>query len=89
MSSAARSSNRIRRWEWRRAYFSFVGLDSHGTVVRGITTTEVILFDSWEYTTFDRRKLVWSKQVNIQIESNRSVAYGFELVSKHAEVDVN
>ena len=39
----------------------FEGLDSHWTVVRGMTTTEVILFDSWEYRTFDRGTLVWSR----------------------------
>ena len=39
--------------------FGFEGLDSHWTVARGVTNDEVILFDSWEYRSFDRRKFAW------------------------------
>jgi len=48
----------------------FEGYDSHWTVVRGVTRAELILFDSWEYKTFDRRKLVWNKQVKDVSKSN-------------------
>ena len=40
--------------------FGFEGFDSHWTVARGLTANEVILFDSWEYVTFDRGKFAWS-----------------------------
>jgi hypothetical protein len=53
--------------------FGFEGFDSHWTVARGITTNEVILFDSWEYVTFDRRQFVWSKQVKDITKSNKIV----------------
>jgi hypothetical protein len=70
----------------------FEGFDSHWTVVRGITTTEVILFDSWEYTTFDRRKLVWSKQVKDVSKSKEIVVSPADLnwisiYSENAEVN--
>lgn len=41
--------------------FGFEGLDSHWTVARGITADEVVLFDSWEYVSFDRRNFAWRK----------------------------
>ena len=53
--------------------FGFEGLDSHWTVARGLTANEVILFDSWEYVTFDRRKFVWRKQVKNIASSNKIV----------------
>jgi hypothetical protein len=65
----------------------FEGFDSHWTVVRGITTTEVILFDSWEYTTFDRRKLVWSKQVK-DVSKSKEIAVSpadLNWISFHSE----
>ena len=40
--------------------FGFEGFDSHWTVARGVTTDEVVLFDSWDYQTFDRRQFVWT-----------------------------
>jgi hypothetical protein len=40
--------------------FGFEGFDSHWTVARGLTAHEVILFDSWEYVTFDRGQFTWS-----------------------------
>ncbi len=40
--------------------FGFEGFDSHWTVARGVTANEVILYDSWEYVTFDRGKFAWS-----------------------------
>jgi hypothetical protein len=69
------------------------GFDSHWTVVRGITTTELILFDSWVYTTFDRRKLVWSKQVKDVSKSKEIVVSPADLNwigirSEYAEVNV-
>jgi hypothetical protein len=53
--------------------FGFEGLDSHWTVARGVTTDEVILFDSWEYVTFDRRKFVWASRVKDISKSSRIV----------------
>jgi hypothetical protein len=71
----------------------FEGFDSHWIVVRGITTTEVILFDSWEYTTFDRRKLVWNKQVKDLSKSKEIVVAPTDLNwisidSEHAQANL-
>jgi hypothetical protein len=55
------------------ALFGFEGLDSHWTVARGITADEVILFDSWEYATFNRRQFIWSSRVKDVSKSNRIV----------------
>ena len=57
----------------------FEGLDSHWTVVRGITTTEVILFDSWEYRTFDRCKFVWSKPAKDLSKSKEIIVSSMDL----------
>ena len=53
--------------------FGFEGFDSHWTVARGLTVNEVILFDSWEYVTFDRRQFVWRKAVKDLAKSKKIV----------------
>jgi hypothetical protein len=65
----------------------FGGFDSHWTVVRGITTNEAILFDSWEYKTFDRRNFVWRKRVKDVSKSKEIVVEPTDLnwVSIHSE----
>jgi hypothetical protein len=59
--------------------FGFEGFDSHWTVARGLTGKEVILFDSWNYVTFDRRQFIWRKQVKDIPKSNKIVISPIDL----------
>jgi hypothetical protein len=53
--------------------FGFEGMDSHFTVARGVTGAEALLFDSWGYKTFERRKMIWGAKSKGAVDDDKIV----------------